>query len=776
MTTVAVPRPHVGSGVELFASALTVPYAAGMRTRTVPLSGGAFAVEGPLREPVVLVRLRRPLADEAVVVRPTVGGDAQPQVLFGPFSAEGTMLPLFRPTLAAGSDGTGDITVAVTVHRVAGDQRYRLRPAAGVALNAAASAELVEALVMEGRFARLLYLGTLGGQRAIRMARDIAASRHRTLSHSRGLDDLGLGHGVPRTTGQPETDERYRSRLAIYTQWRLPTPAGFAMALNGPGEESDPNRGLPAEFGIGARFRIVEETNELALAVKLVAVGGEGETQLVRFHEALRAGILLDLEHVTSPFVPATRRQNDEAVRTNLRSQLTRPTGPGRPQFMTRLTATTLDRAVRLIRALGNDDKVLLEQAYDPTAGSRYELGLGVDLGAFSQAQLEAMADRVDDVADGEGELARLAQSLAPRSFEDDPVGRWLFEPCGFRTVQALSTPAVYLSPLPIHGQLLDGPNELGRGDDGAYRVRLVDSGGSFGRHPLAEVAAAAVSGVFADRGLAPVPPALSPDELAGALEALAGAPDSPPLPARLDAAAAAGVVTVEAKALAAQLVTGFNLDLVVGFTMSGADLTALGSGAALRDALIERIDALGEAGFYTVRSVWDGARLVLLAAVAQLPGAAGKVGEPPPAAYRWYTTRVPAPIPGSGHPLAIIQPRGGVTTVRGTLPGVGLLVCLSYARRGLADPFEVRVELPDPDTVLSLDQYGFVMNLLEHLYPLGIEINTFDIRRRHVDVDGDGEPEFLTSRASRSYHRYRHRRPFGAGRGRDTRGTGQWP
>jgi hypothetical protein len=103
----------------------------------------------------------------------------------------------------------------------------------------------------------------------------------------------------------------------------------------------------------------------------------------------------------------------------------------------------------------------------------------------------------------------------------------------------------------------------------------------------------------------------------------------------------------------------------------------------------------------------------------------------------------------------------------------VGLLVCVSYARRGLADPFEVRVELPDPDTVLSLDQYGFVMNLLEHLYPLGIEINTFDIRRRHVDVDGDGTPEFLTSRASRSYHRYRHRRPFGAGRGRDTRGSG---
>jgi hypothetical protein len=63
-------------------------------------------------------------------------------------------------------------------------------------------------------------------------------------------------------------------------------------------------------------------------------------------------------------------------------------------------------------------------------------------------------------------------------------------------------------------------------------------------------------------------------------------------------------------------------------------------------------------------------------------------------------------------------------------------------------------------------------MNLLDFLHPVGIEINTFDIRRSHVDMDGDGQPEFLTSRASRTYHRDRHRRPFGSGQGREARGA----
>jgi hypothetical protein len=75
---------------------------------------------------------------------------------------------------------------------------------------------------------------------------------------------------------------------------------------------------------------------------------------------------------------------------------------------------------------------------------------------------------------------------------------------------------------------------------------------------------------------------------------------------------------------------------------------------------------------------------------------------------------------------------------------------------------------LPD-GALLDLDQYGYVMNLLEALCPIGIEINTFDIRRSHV-ADVGGTPTFLSSSASRTYHRYRRRRAVGGGQGRDRR------
>lgn len=97
------------------------------------------------------------------------------------------------------------------------------------------------------------------------------------------------------------------------------------------------------------------------------------------------------------------------------------------------------------------------------------------------------------------------------------------------------------------------------------------------------------------------------------------------------------------------------------------------------------------------------------------------------------------------------------------TRPGIALVVCVAYMRRGLADPYEVRVEMPD-GAVLDFDQYGYLMNLLEELCPMGVEINTFDIRRNHVSTDG-GPPQFLSGEASRGYPRYRQRRPPGSER-----------
>jgi hypothetical protein len=83
--------------------------------------------------------------------------------------------------------------------------------------------------------------------------------------------------------------------------------------------------------------------------------------------------------------------------------------------------------------------------------------------------------------------------------------------------------------------------------------------------------------------------------------------------------------------------------------------------------------------------------------------------------------------------------------------------VVLGYVRRGLADPYEFRLELP-PEALLTLEQYEFVMNVLERVCPIGVQANTFSIRQSHVDLDGDGNAEALPPSLFRTYRRY-HRR-----------------
>lgn len=770
--TVALPRSHDGSGVALFESALTAPWRAGMAADDVPLTGGRFVVASPRREPVLLVRLRRGLADEAVVVRLTVGGVDLPPVVFSPFTAEGTLLPGFRPVPATGSDSAGPFTVDARVYLVTGPEQWSASPSTPAAhLGQDEAAEVVSSVVLEGRFARLLFLGTLEKQRCIRQAREISALRHRTLAHHGALDAFGRDLGVPRLPD--ETDEHLRARLAIYSRWRLPTPSGFADALNGPGLETAPNAGLPALAGISSRFRVVEETNELSVSTLLVAVGQQGATERARFHEVLKADHLIDLDLPMSTSLPHGRRAFLESVRTTLQQELTRPAA-GSSRHLAPLTAVCLDSAVRVMRALGHREPLELARAHDPAGGSRYELGLGVDLAGITGAALDVMADQVDELAaTGDSDLALLAEAMDPRPASEDPIGRWLFEPCGFRTVHLLADGRVHLSPVPSHGLWIEGPTDVAVGATASYESRYHASDAAQGVHVRALEAAADALELMTDDGLTPLPTVLSPAELRTTVTALSTAAASPPVPAAWSALATSGVVTTDSRSLATSVLDDINLDQVVGFVYQPAAVTALGPGAALRDEVAARADSLTRGGFYTVRSVVDTAgRLLVLASVSVLPGASGKQGEPPPATFYWYTSRLPRQIPGGAGPVVLEQGRGGRSFLRAVEPGLAMLVCIGYARRGLADPFEVRIEVVDDDALLDMDQYGYLMNLLEAVYPIGIEINTFDVRRNHVDADGDGRPEFLTSRVSRTYHRYRHARPIGALLPRDTRGA----
>ena len=108
--------------------------------------------------------------------------------------------------------------------------------------------------------------------------------------------------------------------------------------------------------------------------------------------------------------------------------------------------------------------------------------------------------------------------------------------------------------------------------------------------------------------------------------------------------------------------------------------------------------------------------------------------------------------------PAPEVRPIGSRTTFRAAAPGLSAVVVIGYARRGLTDPYEYRVSLPD-DALLSIGQYEFLMNVLGYVYPLGIEINTYSIRHSHVDLDGDGVAEALPPRISRTYRQFRRPR-----------------
>lgn len=774
--SVVLPRSHGAEGVSLFRSALTAPFSAAMTSSPISMTNGSFAATGSYRQPVFLVRLRRALGAEAVVVKPSVNGETQRDVVFAPFSGEGTLLCAYRPQLQEGEDGTGAFTVDVDVCRVINETRHDHLPEVGAVLSNADAAELIEGVVLEGLMARVLYLATLEKQRVIRVSREMDACRYLELAYADGLDAIGRDVGVARRSDRDESDAEYRARLAIYTSWLLPTPAGFsealngAEALNGPEENGPANAGLLSKVGVTDRFEIVEDINELSVATKLVYAGVNGKKAWNNFHAEIQASHLVDLDKPLPKQLPDSRRERYEVIRKRLNNEVKRL--DAKVRRLAPLTASTLDRAVRLMRALAYNGDIVLVRAYDSDGGSAYELGLSVDVKPFDAAALTAMSKRVNEVK-GDAEIVALARSLTPRDPADDPLGAWLFEPCGFRTVHAVDKDRVLLSPLPSFGQWIDGDSEV-KGQT-TYEARYHASGTATGVHVRVSESLDEATSLFADNGYGALPNVLTSAQLTDTLQKLS-AVAAPARPGILAESEAAGLVAHDAQVFSTSLRNNMNLDQVAALEIPKAAVEALagGNGVKLRSALNDRTQALLEAGFYSTAGVWDdaNARLLVFASVSQLPASVTKIGEAPTATYYWYSTPVPSMAPGQEKSIFLKQNRGGRATVANRSDGLSLLVCIGYARRGLADPFEVKIKLEDAGTILNAGQYAYLMNLLETLYPVGIEINTYDIRRYHVDSDGDGKPEFLTSRASRTYYRYRSRRPFS--RGRSTRGSDQ--
>ncbi len=138
---------------------------------------------------------------------------------------------------------------------------------------------------------------------------------------------------------------------------------------------------------------------------------------------------------------------------------------------------------------------------------------------------------------------------------------------------------------------------------------------------------------------------------------------------------------------------------------------------------------------------------VLLVVSVIGLPEAGINLSERRATGFRWYVV----PIQGPG---GEVQPVGSRSAFVVRAQGLAALVAIGYARRGNVDPYEYRVDLPD-GTLLTVQQYEFLMNVLDHTYPMGVEVNTFDIRHHHVDLDGDGVADPLPPTISRTYRQF---------------------
>ena len=740
---------------------LIVPFAAGAVDREAPINASGLAtVDWDAREPLTVVALTAPLGATGLRVRavlnPTNGPLALPPIDFAAYSDAGASLPLYRPRLV-GTSVAIPFTIALTLARVARDGTETAVPAAQVAT-------LMSARVIEGILGRMLYVVGAEKQRIRREARELAAMRRLASARDHALDNIGADLAVPRfadtlswngtelVTGVArEPDDQYRARLAIYRPFLQPTRGALLNRLNGVGLAAAPNAGLPAALGVARRFDVLESDNGFAVAIHLVAAGLPA--QRTNFLDFVRRAHLAQptAPMPADPYIVAIR-VGEAAMRTRLAARFN---WPGNASVAPMLAAA-LDRVGRCRLALGQASKWTVKRAQDDAGGSRLELGLGVTLTPPSAGDLNALATAVNNasrVPSADREAEAVLRSMVGVSAAADPEGRWLFEGCGIRTVHRLSTGQLYLSHFATHGMAITGNSAVAVGQPLPLEVRY-HAPGDPGTNAVLAAGLAAAAVKWAALGEAPWTTLTDANAAVKWAQAKA-VPRGSPAGLTL---AAAGLPVVETPAPIVQRLAQLPTELVETIQLPVAFAQALLANPpqpAAADRLAKLTVLLREQGLASALPLVTNANEVLVVVgTIGLPEAGINLSDRRATGFRWY--QVPIQGPG-GHLTAV----GQRTVFTPTGAGLTALIAIGYARRGLTDPYEFRIDLP-PNALLTLRQYEYVMNLLDHVHPIGIEINTFALRKQHVDLDGDGVADPLKPSVANTFRVFRRRRHRG--------------
>ncbi len=726
------------------------PLTAAMRTQTLVLSGAAeVTLPSGSYEPLLQIAPLVDLEDETwlvEVVQAAPLAEAVP-LRFAPFSEKDGFLSYLCPKVGADSLLATAITLQLRVRRN------------GLLMPANQTRRLLHVRFAEGRFAKLLAVTQTETLRTRRLMREISARRTTALAQGAALDQIGRELAVPRLESkisarrgeivlipEPETDVAYRRRLDIYRPFLMPTRAVVLKTLNG---DDSPLR----RAGAPARFDVLETDNPFMVGFKVFGVGKTASQG-----KAMRAAYLLHLRKTTlidvTQNVPgdrkmsSTHRRTENEMRLRLRNALDFETASTRQ--MAPWLAQAFDRAVRVAKHIGVDPVFKIVRAQDDGGGSRLELGLAAEIHEWPTARVQELRTKImagppSDDPSVQGILATLQKANLTAD-----NGHWFFTACGFRTVLPLKGDLLLLSHISMGSLTVDGGDGFERGAarlGTAFSAAILDDGTQLDAALANALSGGPTGWPVGVADWTVVTPAQQNASLAGAEFA-----DVP----QADAFAAMGFGKLADYAAFVQSLRTYPAHAVRVLKLN-AGLTAIlnrNDGTAT-DRLGLIADTFGAMGAASLMLLKSGAGLVLVVSSIGLPQLGTNIGPRRSSDFFWGATTI------SGGQTET-RGQGTKTLIKAVGDGVYAASTLAYSRIGATDPFEWRITLPH-DAAITLEQYEILMNMLGRMFPVGVEINTWDIRRRNVTLDGLTTTP-LSPRLSRSFRPFHRPRFNGTG------------
>lgn len=708
---------------------LTAPLGAGAVRTTLDIDAAGKIHVPKSRRPLLLISLLKGLkTDSLEIILDLNGLPSIDPVFFAPFSPEGALLPIW-----CGDEGA---------NATEGILRAKLGMAA---IPAADLASLFRLDLVEGNLGRLL---SVLGDEKVRLRREmarLAAMRSRDFAAEDALDRIGIDLGVPRletaprwdpghdeiiSEAAPESDIGYRKRLHAWRPFLAPTPAAVRKLL----QQVDP--------------RIIVQESETAMAVSVRFIGSSADASdpaRAYLIGRLRADRLVFLNdrgkgaalHTVRPATTEGRAQ-EAAIRSRLATAFA---AEAEAAVAPRL-ARALDRAARILIALGAEQQIVIARAQDAEGGSRFEAGMGVLIRLPSVAEADALRTAMLKAAvapSGNDPIAHqlIQEAAATNPSPGDRTLAWLWSAAGFATIHQVDQDSLYLSHLTSGGLAI----ETQRAGNIVTLRAVFHAPGDTGHSAALQRAIRQLDSLDVET-IRLMTAGMTRIRLASVIDLAATDPANNIL-------AAAGLPAGTKGKAAVTALNQIPPDLWVAFdveTSLAADVRTGNPAATV--GLAKLVAALRQAGFVSALPLPNSTNgLCILASVVSLPTAGVNLGERIATGVRWLM------VPLAGQPT--LRNASGFTTELSVPAGsLAAVVALAYVRDGTPDPYEVEIDLPDGE-LLDLAGYEQLMNALERSHPIGVQINTWRLRQQHVDLDGDGHADPLPPRLARHYRQF---------------------